>query len=176
MCTNHLNSINPSFEIRYADEDDADQISALYKQVWNEFANDFPKELLQSRQPSKDEMIQWLQQDTYLVALFRDSVIGVVGCKLEHGACLLTHMAVHKNHRRTGVGTALVEKVIEYAKDNDSFKVWLDTAPFMSDAISLYERFGFKKSGYLQRHFWGLDVALYELVLKPQDHVNNDSK
>jgi len=115
MCPNHLNSINPSLEIRCADEEDAEQISALYKRVWDEFK------------------------------------------------------------RRMGVGTALVEKVIEYAKENDSFKVWLDTAPFMSDAISLYERFGFKKSGYLQRHFWGLDVALYELVLKPQDHGDNDS-
>ncbi|MHA3964182.1 MAG: N-acetyltransferase family protein [Candidatus Thorarchaeota archaeon SMTZ1-45] len=170
-----MNSINPSLEIRCADEEDAEQISALYKRVWDEFKSDFPEKLLQSRQPSKMEMIQWIQQDTYLVVVFRNSIIGVVGCKLEHGACLLTHMAVDKNHRRMGVGTALVEKVIEYAKENDSFKVWLDTAPFMSDAISLYERFGFKKSGYLQRHFWGLDVALYELVLKPQDHGDNDS-
>ena len=167
MSFNNLKHSNSPHLIRNADKDDAGQISILYKRVWDEFKGDFPKELLKSRQPSMETMMKWLQNDTYLVAVFEDSVIGVVGCRLDHGACLLTHMAVDKSHRKKGIGTALVERVIEYAKQNDAFKVWLDTAPFMKDAISLYEKFGFQRSGYLKRHFWGLDMVFYELILKP---------
>ncbi|MHA2143624.1 MAG: N-acetyltransferase family protein [Candidatus Thorarchaeota archaeon] len=153
------------YTIRVADKTDAKQISVLYKRVWDEFDNQFPKELRESRQPSEDVMKQWMMSETYLVAVLRGNIIGVVGCRLMHGTCQLTHMAVDKPHRGKGVGAGLTERVIEFAKENGSMKVWLDTAPFMKEAISLYEKFGFTKCGYLSKHFWGLDMELYELVL-----------
>jgi putative acetyltransferase len=156
-----------SYSIREASTADAEQISALYKRVWDEYEPQFPKELLESRQPTEDLMIQWMMNETYFVAALDDSIIGVVGCRLMHGTCQLTHMAVDGLHRREGIGKSLTERAIEFAKENNSFKIWLDTAPFMKEAIILYEKLGFIKCGYLNRHFWGLDIELYELVLKP---------
>ncbi|MFW9966305.1 MAG: GNAT family N-acetyltransferase [Candidatus Thorarchaeota archaeon] len=151
--------------IREAVISDAKQISALYKRVWDEYDTEFPKELKESRQPSEDLMRQWMKQETYFVAVLRDSIDGVVGCRLMHGSCQLTHMAVDKAHRGKGIGASLTERVIEFAKENGLLKVWLDTAPFMKEAISLYEKFGFTKCGYMRRHFWGLDMVFYELIL-----------
>ncbi|MFX1368871.1 MAG: GNAT family N-acetyltransferase [Promethearchaeota archaeon] len=157
----------PGYAIREAGENDAWQISTLYRRVWDEFETQFPKELKESRQPSEEEMKRWMEQEAYLVAVLKDEVVGVVGCRLMHGTCLLTHMAVDKIHRGKGVGTALVEQVIRYAKENNAFKIWLDTVPFLREAISLYEKFGFRKCGHLRKHLWGLDMELYELILKP---------
>ena len=154
-----------SYSIREAIIADAEQISALYKRVWDEFEPQFPEELLQSRQPSEAVMKKWMTEETYFVAQINDSIIGVVGCRLMHGTCQLTHMAVDKLHRGKGIGAGLTKRAIEFAKDNSSFKVWLDTVPFMKEAITLYVKFGFTKCGYLTRHFWGLDIELYELVL-----------
>jgi ribosomal protein S18 acetylase RimI-like enzyme len=154
-----------SYSIREAITSDAEQISALYKRVWDEYEAQFPKELLESRQPTENVMMQWMKKETYFVAKLNDSIIGVVGCRLMHGTCQLTHMAVDRLHRGKGIGAGLTKRVIEFAKDNNSFKVWLDTAPFMKEAISLYDKLGFTKCGYLNKHFWGLDMELYELVL-----------
>ncbi|MFW9799184.1 MAG: GNAT family N-acetyltransferase [Candidatus Thorarchaeota archaeon] len=151
--------------IRQAKSTDAEQISRLYKDVWNEYTEEFPDELRISRQPSPEEMKTWLGRETYFVAVDDDEIVGVVGCILEHGACLLTHMAIEKDHRRQGIGTALTNTVIQYAKSNDAFKVWLDTVPVLKEAVSLYKKLGFVKCGHLRQHFWGADVELYELVL-----------
>jgi ribosomal-protein-alanine N-acetyltransferase len=161
--------MNPqkSYSIRKASMADAKQISALYKRVWDEYERQFPKELMESRQPTEDLTKQWMKTETYFVAALDGSIIGVVGCRLMHGTCQLTHMAVDGLHRREGIGKSLTERAIGFAKKNNSFKIWLDTAPFMKEAITLYEKFGFIKCGYLKKHFWGLDIELYELVLKP---------
>ncbi|MHA2384981.1 MAG: GNAT family N-acetyltransferase [Candidatus Thorarchaeota archaeon] len=156
-----------SYSIREAVVSDAEQISALYKRVWDEYEHQFPKALLESRQPTADVMLQWMMKETYFVGELNGSIIGVVGCRLMHGTCQLTHMAVDRLHRGKGIGTGLTKRAIEFAKDSNSFKIWLDTAPFMKEAITLYEKFGFAKCGYLKKHFWGLDMELYELVLSP---------
>ncbi|MHA2379413.1 MAG: N-acetyltransferase family protein [Candidatus Thorarchaeota archaeon] len=154
-----------AFVTRKAEVTDADQISALYKRVWDEYDALMPRELRESRQPSVREMRGWMEREAYIVAAIGSEVVGVVGCRLMHGTCQLTHMAVDKPHRGAGIGTALVKEVIEFAQSKNSHKVWLDTAPFMQEAISLYVKFGFRKSGYLSKHFWGLDIELYELIL-----------
>ena len=159
-----MNSQKPH-SVRKAVISDAEQISALYKRVWDEYDTQFPKELKESRQPSEDLMRQWMKQETYFVAVLKDSIAGVVGCRLMHGTCQLTHMAVDRAHRGKGIGASLTERTIEFAKENGALKVWLDTAPFMKEAISLYERYGFTKCGYMRKHFWGLDMEFYELVL-----------
>jgi ribosomal protein S18 acetylase RimI-like enzyme len=154
----------PDFIVRYATTNDAPGISRLYSEVWGEYADVFPKELLESRTPSPEETVTWLLTDTYFVAETSNNVVGVVGCILKHGTCYLTHMAVDSEHRRHGIGQALVDRVIELAKEKNAFKVWLNTVPFLTEAISLYEKNGFKKCAYLRKHHWGLDAEFYELV------------
>lgn len=73
-------------------------------------------------------------------------------------------MAVTPEHRRHGIGQALVDVVIETARKHNAVKVWLNTVPFLTEAISLYEKNGFEKCAYMRRHLWGLDVELFELV------------
>jgi ribosomal protein S18 acetylase RimI-like enzyme len=153
------------FNIRFASSEDAENISLLYKKVWNDYTGIFPENLKAARQPSTIEMVQWLQKDSYIVATKNDKLVGVVGIAFKHGACLLMHMVVDKNSRRIGIGSALVEKAIAYAKKNGATKVWLDTVPILKEAIALYTKYGFKKCGYLKKHYWGADIELYELLL-----------
>ncbi|MFW9794311.1 MAG: GNAT family N-acetyltransferase [Candidatus Thorarchaeota archaeon] len=154
----------PGFVIRSAVTGDAASISSLYSRVWSEYSDRFPKELLESRTPSPDEMVTWLHTDTYFVAETPKGIVGVVGCIFNHGTCYLTHMVVDSEHRRHGIGQALVDIVIETARKKNAMKVWLNTVPFLEEAITLYEKNGFKKCAFLRKHLWGLDVELFELV------------
>ena len=162
MCPQSPAGISSSIEP--AQERDAFQISSLYKKVWDEYRGKFPNELIAAREPSVKQVTQWIKLDTYFVAKEYAKIVGVVGCSLKHGTCLLVHMVVDKNKRNKGIGSALTEKVITYAKENNAIKVWLDTSPILKEAISIYKRFGFVKCGHLGKHYWGADIDLYELV------------
>ena len=158
-------SENRSFILRYATLDDAENLSSLYQEVWDDYRGIFPDELKTARQPSPIEMKQWLEKDSYVVATIGDKIVGVVGINYKHGTCLLIHMVVKQSYRRKGIGSALMKRVIEFAKERNASKVWLDTVPTLEEAIALYIKHGFKKCGYLQKHYWGADVELYELLL-----------
>jgi len=151
--------------IEAAKESDAVKIAALYKRVWDEYCGKFPTELVRARQPSAEQMRKWMRLDTYFVAKEGSRIIGVMGCSLKHGTCLLMHMVVDKRDRKRGIGSALTKKAIDYARENGAIKVWLDTTPRLKEAISLYEKHGFVRCGHRKKHYWGEDVYLYELML-----------
>lgn len=134
--------------------------------MWSDYRGLFPDELTDARQPSVSEMKQWLEQDPYLVAVAGNKIVGVVGMAFKHDTCLLMHMVVDREYRRLGIGSALVEQVIENAKIRNATKIWLDTVPILKEAIALYVRHGFKKCGFLRKHYWGADIELYELMLQ----------
>ena len=49
------------------------------------------------------------------------------------------------------LGHLMIEEVIRASKENGYSKLYLDTAQFMSSAISLFKNFGFKEtSSYLE--------------------------
>ena len=45
------------------------------------------------------------------------------------------------------LGDLMIEKVISISKENGVSKLYLDTALFMSSAVYLYKKFGFKEIG-----------------------------
>jgi len=154
-----------SYRIELARESDAVEIASLSKRVWDEYCGKFPDELMRDRQPSAEQTREWMRHDTYFVAKEGSRIVGVVGCSLKHGTCLLMHMVVDRGYRRRGVGSALTKKAIEYARESGAVKVWLDTTPRLREAIALYEKHGFVMCGRLRKHYWGEDVYLYELML-----------
>jgi RimJ/RimL family protein N-acetyltransferase len=84
---------------------------------------------------------------------------------------MLKHMVVDERYQRRGVATALTRQVIDFARTHNATKVWLDTVPIFSEAISLYQKLGFRKAGTLRQHFWGADVELYELILNEHNPI-----
>ena len=55
-------------------------------------------------------------------------------------------MYVQPKFRREKLGNLLIEEVIEISQGNEFSKLYLDTAHFMSSAISLYKKYGFKET------------------------------
>jgi RimJ/RimL family protein N-acetyltransferase len=55
--------------------------------------------------------------------------------------------------RRQGVGTALLEQAVTWARATGVRKLELHVFPHNEPAIRLYERFGFVREGYRKDHF-----------------------
>jgi ribosomal protein S18 acetylase RimI-like enzyme len=66
--------------------------------------------------------------------------------KIREDAGEIKRMYVNPKFRGKKLGNLLIEEVIEISKGNEFSKLYLDTAHFMSSAISLYKKHGFKET------------------------------
>ena len=80
-----------------------------------------------------------------LIALVDDLPAGCVALKsLPGNACELKRLYVRPGFQGSGLGRALVEKVIALAREAGHREMFLDTLPSMDAAQRLYSRLGFR--------------------------------
>jgi GNAT superfamily N-acetyltransferase len=140
-------------------------IRNLYRDTWVEFADLLGPTLTRQRQASIRTIAQWIHDDPYFVVLVGKQAIGVAGAELRHGTVHMVHMVVDREYRKQGVGAAMVKHIEDFAREIKAGKVWFDTHPELLDAIRLYEKLGYQKCGYFRKHYWGIDVVLFEKLL-----------
>jgi RimJ/RimL family protein N-acetyltransferase len=62
-------------------------------------------------------------------------------------------LMVAESHRRRGIGWALLDAAVDWARASGVEKLELHVFPHNEGAIRLYERFGFEHEGYRKRHY-----------------------
>jgi len=62
-------------------------------------------------------------------------------------------LMVAASHRRQGIGRALLERTVEWARANSVRKLELHVFAHNAPAIALYESFGFVQEGYRRLHY-----------------------
>jgi RimJ/RimL family protein N-acetyltransferase len=68
--------------------------------------------------------------------------------------------------RGRGVGSALLEAGIEWARSVGAHKVALSHWPTNRAAVALYEKFGFVEEGRLRRHYRRRSGELWDAVVR----------
>jgi GNAT superfamily N-acetyltransferase len=144
---------------------DVNDICSLYKRVWDSFRPELPSELVKAWEPSPLEFTSWMEGVTYFSARREGKMIGAIGCSIEDGSLQIVHLAVDPEVRRQGVGTALTNAAIEWARHNKANAVWADALARFHAAAALLKDLGFAESGVLHRHRWNEDVKLFEKTL-----------
>jgi RimJ/RimL family protein N-acetyltransferase len=74
-------------------------------------------------------------------------------------------LMVAKAFRRRGLGRALLEEAVAWARASGIEKLELHVFPHNEPAIRLYERFGFEREGYRRRHYRRADGAYVDAIL-----------
>ena len=139
----------PSVIIRLTKLEDFDDILPLLEQLWP--ANPI------NVKAARDIFTKGLASDNraYLCACQDGRIIGT--CTLVVRDCLwlqgdvgyLCDLVVDQEHRGSGVGTALVERAVEIARERGCRRVELDSGFHRTAAHQFYERRGFEKHGFL---------------------------
>jgi RimJ/RimL family protein N-acetyltransferase len=62
-------------------------------------------------------------------------------------------LMIAASHRRRGIGRALLEQAITWARDAGVRKLELHVFPWNEPAIALYESFGFEREGLRREHY-----------------------
>jgi RimJ/RimL family protein N-acetyltransferase len=74
-------------------------------------------------------------------------------------------LMVAKQYRRRGIGVALLEQAVDWARGNGVEKLELHVFPHNEAAIRLYERLGFEREGYRRRHYRRADGGYVDAIL-----------
>jgi GNAT superfamily N-acetyltransferase len=122
--------------------------------------------------PPDDWSRQLLELPTFL-AVSNGLDVGMVRCARDGtsiGTAWLISMWVAPEVRRKGVGAALVDAVIAWARSNDVTRLLLDVADQNTSAIALYARKGFARNEvvaafpppreHIREHQWELRLGL----------------
>jgi RimJ/RimL family protein N-acetyltransferase len=150
------------FVVRMARPEDAEQLTRLAEAVSSE-----PEAWLIS---ADGEWRSVGDERRYLKAVRRYAHAAVIVAERNDGAIVgrlsvardqhpaSAHVAdiglmVAKGVRRQGVGWALLEAAVDWARSADVSKLELHVFPWNEPAIRLYEKFGFEREGYRKAHY-----------------------
>ena len=100
-----------------------------------------------------------------LVAEEDGRLVGSLGIEVQAYGVAELGMMVAADRRGQGVGSALLEAAIEWARAAGAHKVSLQFWPHNEAAGALYRKFGFEDEGVLRRHYRRRNGELWDAVV-----------
>jgi ribosomal protein S18 acetylase RimI-like enzyme len=150
----------PRIEVRQARDEDRLPMAQLFAAVADErdgIATEPPVDV--------DERAAAWRLDGTLVAVAGANVIGMIHVDAgRHGFGELG-MAVAREWRGRGVGSALVAAAVDWARAHGLHKLSLGVFAHNDAAIGLYRKFGFVAEGRLVRHYRRQSGELWDAVV-----------
>lgn len=89
----------------------------------------------------------------FFTATENDAVVGYIGMSVVVDEGYIFNVTVDKEHRKKGIGSALVETLVTYAKKNNLCFLTLEVRESNENARSLYKKFGFIKVGERKNYY-----------------------
>jgi RimJ/RimL family protein N-acetyltransferase len=92
-------------------------------------------------------------------------VVGSIGLHLAPYGVVSLGVAILDGYRDRGIGTRLVERGIEWARQAGAHKLALEVWPHNDRAIRLYSKKGFTEEGRLRRHYRRKNGELWDAIV-----------
>lgn len=103
----------------------------------------------------------------YFAAESEDVLIGYAGVRITAEEAYISNIAVKNEYKRRGAGYALIAAAARQVKKDGCTRMLLEVRASNAPAMSLYEKFGFKKLGIRKRMYDNPseDGYIFELIL-----------
>jgi len=150
--------IDQALRIRRARRSDAPAIASVLRASFAEYESLYTRAAFAATTPTTEEIARRLGEGPTWIALLHRTLVGTVSAVPRGEALYVRSMAVVPEVRRRGVGRLLLEQVERYADERGFRCLDLSTTPFLTSAIALYERAGFKRSDGEPRELCGTPV------------------
>ncbi|MBQ8545692.1 MAG: ribosomal protein S18-alanine N-acetyltransferase [Clostridia bacterium] len=89
----------------------------------------------------------------FFVAKDEGKLVGYISFTRILDECQIVNIATTKKARCKGVGTALINALLDFAKKNGVKKLFLEVRESNASAINLYKKFGFLAVGVSKNHY-----------------------
>ena len=100
------------------------------------------------------------ENSKYIVAKEDDKVVGFAGIIILPDNAEITNIVTKKSERKKGIGSLLLEKLIEMAKNEKKENISLEVNENNISAINLYEKYKFETVGMRKKYYNGKDNAI----------------
>jgi GNAT superfamily N-acetyltransferase len=137
---------SPEITVRPATPADADAIAAVLLAAFREFEPRYSPEAFRATTILPDEVRRRLGEGPAWVAAW-DRVVGTVAALEGSDGVYVRGMAVEPRARGQGIGARLLAAVEAHARAGGHGRLHLRTAPFLTAALALYERAGYRRTG-----------------------------
>ena len=146
-----MNEQNPTYQnalVRKIKATDNAAIALIIRSCLEEFGANRPGTVYYDN--TTDHLFELFstQKSVYFIAEVNGVVVGGGGIfpsdGLSEDTCELVKMYLNPAMRKIGLGAKIINRCIEYAKENGFKKIYLESMPELKRAISVYEKFGFK--------------------------------
>jgi len=141
--------ISPEIILRNIALNDNETIAKVIRAALTEFGANKPGTVFYDS--TTDHLFELFQVPgaIYYIAELNGNLVGGAGIYPTEGlpdkTCELVKLYLHKDARGIGLGKQLLLKSMQWAKENGYEKVYLESMPELSKAVSIYENVGFKK-------------------------------
>ena len=153
--------------VRPATADDADELARQYALMAEEgwIAGQPPTDIAERSQRFRD-LITAGDPNAMFVLENDGRAVGHAGVHATHARGVVTFgMAVMPEARRAGGGRALLERIVEHARELGCHKIELEVWTDNARAIGLYARSGFEVEGLKRDHYRRKDGSLRSALL-----------
>ena len=108
-------------------------------------------------------LASWRRGECFMVAEEGGEVRGYLDLSVQawHLTGWIDHLAVAKDYRRQGVGTALLKKAAEWGRQRGLGKLMLEIQTKNYPAICFCQKNGFAFCGFNDRYYTNQDIALF---------------
>ncbi|HEX9061842.1 MAG TPA: ribosomal protein S18-alanine N-acetyltransferase [Clostridia bacterium] len=89
----------------------------------------------------------------YIIARVNGKIAGYAGMWKVVDEGHITNIAVHPEYRRNGIGSALLEKLIEFSVSQNIKRMTLEVRKSNMYARKLYEKYGFLDGGFRKAYY-----------------------
>jgi putative acetyltransferase len=141
--------MDTTYILRNIEPQDNADIAKIIRSCLKEFGADKPGTVYYEESTDNLFGLYSKEKSVYFIAEIEGRIVGGGGiCPtngLSEDTCELVKMYFLPEARGKGIGAALLIKCLETAKQKGFNKVYLESLPELSRAITVYEKFGFKK-------------------------------
>ena len=96
----------------------------------------------------------------YFVAKLENNILGFAGIWKAVDDVHITDIVAKQSNRQTGIGSKLLEKLIQTAKSQNFNSITLEVNEHNLPAINLYLKYGFKNVGFRKKYYNNKDNAI----------------
>ena len=150
--------------VRNATLDDVDEIMALRREVAGE-GRWIGAELPLDEDGDRQMHTESAERGSLFLAEIDGELVGVLGMYVPRYLVADLGMMVRDGFRGQGVGSALLVRAIEYAREVGAHKIALQHWPHNDSAHALYVKFGFEQEGYLRRQYPRKNGEIWDAVV-----------
>jgi putative acetyltransferase len=152
-------------QVRLAVPDDAPSIASVLYESFIEYKDSYTEEGFAATALPSERIKTRMTEGPVWVALLNDMIIGAASAVPRGEGLYIRGMAILPSSRGQRIGELLLRQIESFASDRGFKRMFLDTTPFLSRAIRLYERFGFSRNSEATHDLFGTPLFTMEKTL-----------